>query len=304
MQNTKLKTKLAAVNLAFSTPAILQRQSSDTKQIANYYRKNRLAYKLFNSREGFVHMGMSSNGSFSTEDFYEQARIVNQAIQKAEATNVLELAAGKGATIEYLAKQNPKVAFTGMDLPNGQLKAGHVKPNVNLLYGDYHDLGQFKANSFDVVYVIEALCHATNKAKVIAEVHRVLRKGGLFVVIDGYFKSDPTTLSDSERIASQLVAKSMMVTDKNQGYKEFIGLIKKSGLEVVEKQDFSKSILPSLYRLEHTARKLVEHPRLAKVTTKLVGELVTANAVAGYLMPVCVEDNLFEYRYTLVKKIS
>src|SRR5579884_980771 len=302
MQNTKLKKRLDNVSRAFPSDKILNRNSSKPSEIAKYYRKNRLAYRLFNSHEGFVHMAISSGDDFSTDDFYRQAVIVDQAIKSIDARKVLELAPGKAATIRYLAKQNPRVEFYGLDLEHGQLNLKQKIKNVHLSYGDFHNLSDYRDGTLDVVYVIEALCHASDKRKVISEASRVLRKGGLLIVIDGYFKAELAKLSDEEKIASELVVKSMMVTDKGQSYKYFTKLLAANGFRVKESRDYTNNILPSLYRLERKAKKLIENPRLAKLITALTGDIVTANAVAGYLMPTCVEGRLFEYRYTLAEK--
>ena len=302
MPNLTLKQRLKKIQNVFPTASILQRQSDDTKQIAKYYKKNRLSYWLFNSREGFVHMGISLDGTFSSRDFYKQVHIVGEVIKSVNAKKVLELATGKATTIRSLAKNNPETTFYGIDLPNGQLRARSKIQNVHLKYGDFHDLSEFADGSMDVIYVIEALCHATDKNKVIAETNRVLRGGGLFVVIDGYFSKELTRYSEDELRAIKLVASSMMVTYNDQNYLKFKELLKINHFLIKESTDFSTNILPSLYRLEAKAQKVVEHPWLGRASLAILGELIIGNTVAGYLMPVCVENGLFEYRYTLAIK--
>lgn len=297
-----LSRKLRKIEKIINIKKILARDADNPKNIAKYYKKNRLAYSLFNSHNGFVHMGISDNDSFTDADFYKQAKIVSEQIGEVKAKNVLELAPGKLATLNYLAKEKSNVDFYGIDLPNGQFVAKSHIPNIKLTYGDYHDLSNYSNESMDIVYVIEALCHAHNKDKVIAEVFRVLKKDGRFIVIDGYFSKVREGLSNDEKIAIQLVTKSMMVTDRQQQYDMFCSLIEKNNLKILNSIDFSQNILPSLRRLEYTAFRFMKHPILANIITSLAGDIVTANSVAGYLMPTCVEDGLFEYRYTLCQK--
>ncbi len=300
--NTDLSNKLHEVEKVIDIQKVLARNADDTSNIAKYYKKNRLAYRLFNSHEGFVHMGISNDDSFDEADFYKQAKLVLEQINKIGARNVLELAPGKAATLKYLAKEKSSVQFYGLDLPNGQLKTKTSNSNVKLSYGDYHDLSRYSNASMDIVYTIEALCHAHDKNKVIAEAFRVLIKGGRLIVIDGYFSKGSAKLNGNQKTVMKLVANSMMVTDKQQDYKTFCGLLKSNGFKTLESVDYSKNILPSLYRLEHTARRFMKRLKLAKFITTIAGEIVTANAAAGYLMPICVENGLFEYRYTLVIK--
>lgn len=300
--NTDLSNKLYEIEKVINIQKILARNADDTSNIAKYYKKNRLAYRLFNSNKGFVHMGISNDDSFDEADFYKQAKLVLEQINEIDAQNVLELAPGKGTTLKYLAKEKQSVQFHGLDLPNGQLNTKTDLLNVELSYGDYHDLSRYSDTSMDIVYIIEALCHAHDKGKVIAEAFRVLRKGGRLIIIDGYFSKASIKLNSDQKTVMKLVTNSTMVTDKQQGYKTFCKLLDNNGFKTLESVDYSKNILPSLYRLEHTANRFIKRPKLAKVITLFAGELITANVAAGYLMPACVEYGLFEYRYTLAKK--
>jgi ubiquinone/menaquinone biosynthesis C-methylase UbiE len=295
-----LKNRLEDIRKVFSINKILARNEADPKAIARYYRKNRLAYRLFNSHQGFVHMGISEGGTFSKSDFYKQAEIVETVIQNTNAQRVLELAPGKGATINYLARRHPDVKFYGIDLKRGQLKKQNAR-NLNLNYGDYHDLSAYANGSMDVVYIIEALCHSPDKARVINEVKRVLRADGSFIIIDGYFSANRVN-SEDEALACRLVASSMMVVNQDLSYQFLIKELSKESFKVLEMKDYSKNIMPSLRRLESKAIRFFRRPRAARLITLGAGEIVTANAIAGYLMPICVKKELFQYCYTLAQK--
>jgi tocopherol O-methyltransferase len=297
-----LPRRLEQINKVLSIEKILAREATDIKNIADYYRKNRLAYRLFHSQKGFVHMGVSENNSFRPKDFHKQADLVIEQINAVNAHKVLELAPGTAATIRYLATQKPSIIFYGIDLPNGQLKAKNVNSNINLTYGDYHDLSRYNDNSMDIVYVIEALCHSHDKNLVISEVSRILRDGGRFVVFDGYFNNAPSKLSSDQKIVAKIVMKSMMVTDKHQEYGTFKNLLRQNNLTIVESIDYSPNILPSLVRLERRASRFFKVPVLARFITAIFGDTITANAIAGYLLPICVRDGIFQYRYTVARK--
>lgn len=299
----ELHNKLTTIRTVLPVHKIISRNAEDTAQISKYYQKNRIAYQLFNSHKGFVHMGISESNNFSKTDFYAQAKLINKLILDTNAQDVLELAAGKGATIKYLAKQHPSVQFNGLDLPHGQMNAKSKINNLALQYGDYHSLKSYKNISFDIVYIIEALCHAHDKDSVIKEVNRVLRPGGLFVIIDGYFADTSKNLTNDEKVAIELVMKSMMVTTNNQAYSTTLTFLKNNGFKIQDSIDYSKNIMPSLRRLELTASRFFKHRHLANIINRTAGDIVTANAAAGYLMPTCIELGIFEYRYTLAKKV-
>lgn len=87
-----------------------------------------------------------------------------------EARNVLCLGARLGAEVRALRELG--FFAVGLDLNPG-------RDNCYVCHGDFHDL-KFREDSVDAVYT-NALDHVFDLAKVMAEVRRVLRPGGLFV---------------------------------------------------------------------------------------------------------------------------
>ena len=298
-----LRNRLKLIESAFDTDKILARQAQDKNMVAKYYRLNRLAYRFVHSRAGFVHMGISRDGVFKTDDLYEQGRMIQAYIDKMKPSEVLELAAGKAATTRFLARQNPDIHFHGMDLARGQLDVNVEHPaNLTLSYGDYHDLRDIADNSVDLVYIIEALCHARNKRQVIAEVSRVLKPGGRFIVFDGYTAKSPDKMSELERYAFDLTFASMMVNTTNLYYGDFKKDLTAEGLKLEKEENLSQYVLPSAKRIERRAATFLKRPRIAKLATKLLSGTVTGNAVAGYLLALTTEMNIHQYWFTVAQK--
>jgi len=88
-----------------------------------------------------------------------------------EARTVLCLGARLGTEVRAL-RQLGYLAI-GIDLNPGA-------DNVYVLHGDFHDL-VFPAGSFDAVYT-NALDHVFDLGRILSEVRRVLKPGGLFIV--------------------------------------------------------------------------------------------------------------------------
>ncbi len=61
----------------------------------------------------------------------------------------------------------------------------------------------FPTAAFDVVFVIEALCYSTQKKQVLKEVKRVLKKDGIFIVIDAFARKHTEELTPHEKLAKQ-----------------------------------------------------------------------------------------------------
>ena len=220
----------------------------------------------------------------------------------------MELATGKGASSVYLAKKFPDVAFYALNLADGQLDIAKKKAcSVKNFYpdeGDYHDLSRYSTGSFDIVFIFDALCYSNDKGKVSEEVHRILKPGGLFVVIDGYSTRTDQDLTETELLGIHLMEKGMVV-EKFEQYSKVKNDVLSKGFSIVSEEDTSTLILPSLYRFEVLAyRGFFKFPKLGKLLARILPQDFVNNAVSGYLMPILVQDKLVCYYITVFKKNS
>lgn len=126
-------------------------------------------------------------------------------------------------------------------------------------YGDYHNLSKFKNESFDVIFIIEALCHSLAKEKVLQEVYRILKKDGVFIVIDGYQGKEDISLSDDERLAINLAARGMAVIEP-EFYADFIKKAKKEKFSVFNEENVSLYVLPTMRRFEKLVSRFFKFP--------------------------------------------
>lgn len=104
-------------------------------------------------------------------------------------TRVLDLGAGYGGSVRYLARQfgSPCVALNLAEVENERnrrmtLDAG-LASRIEIVAGDFTALG-FEDASFDRAWSQEALLHAGDRALVCSEAARVLKPGGLLVFTD------------------------------------------------------------------------------------------------------------------------
>lgn len=303
IKQKKLTSKLAKLQTLFDFPKVLS-TPIDILSVAKYYKVNALSYTLFHNK-GFIHMGISRNGKHRKDDLLEQVKLIEKYINR-NTTQVLELATGRGANSIYLAKKYPSIRFSGIDLPKGQIQYAY-KNKKNLINfvpteGDFHDLSRYSENTFDLVFVVEALCHSSNKKKVIQEVKRVLKKRGIFIIIDGFVAKEPSRLTSNEKLAVKLIEKGMSVA-KFENYKKFYELLSKNGFKIIFEEDDSLAILPSLMRFEKQAEKLLSMPIIiSKSIVKIFPYEFTYNAISGYLLPITIQDSIVSYMVVVAQK--
>lgn len=113
---------------------------------------------------------------------FEDARswVCSQAVGE-----VLEVAIGTGRNLPFYP---PGVRLTGLDLSPAMLEIARARAEdldvvVDLREGDAHAL-PFPDSSFDTVVCAFSLCNIPDERRAIAEMHRVLRPGGLLLLVD------------------------------------------------------------------------------------------------------------------------
>lgn len=107
-----------------------------------------------------------------------------------EGSRVLEVGCGTGAQTVHLARLNPHVSITAVDVAEtslGQARAtieAEGIANVVFVRADIHHL-PFEEESFDHVFVCFVLEHLARPVEVLMRLKRVLKEGGSVTVIEG-----------------------------------------------------------------------------------------------------------------------
>lgn len=115
-----------------------------------------------------------------------------KVVAKVAATNpasVLDIATGTGDLIMQMAPTGAK-RLVGLDLSEGMLKVGRKKisdkgldSKIEMIQGDSENL-PFEENSFEAITVAFGVRNFENLEKGLSEIYRVLKPGGIFVVLE------------------------------------------------------------------------------------------------------------------------
>lgn len=125
-------------------------------------------------------------------------RMADLADTLTPATRVLDLGAGYGGSMRFLAKHfNCRcVALNLAEVENERnrrmTREAGLEQNIEIVEGDFTDL-DFDDASFDLVWSQEALLHAGDRARVCAEAVRVLKPGGRMIFTDPMQTDDAST---------------------------------------------------------------------------------------------------------------
>lgn len=106
-------------------------------------------------------------------------------------TDVLDLCCGSGQTTQFLVERSHHV--TGLDAsPKSIRRAQHNVPDATYVEGWAEDM-PFPDNRFDVVHTSVALheMQPDQLRQILQEVHRVLKSGGVFTLVDFHQPTNP-----------------------------------------------------------------------------------------------------------------
>ncbi|WP_353930321.1 class I SAM-dependent methyltransferase [Okeanomitos corallinicola TIOX110] len=114
-----------------------------------------------------------------------------QGLTLNSESKILDLCCGSGQTTEFLVKLSHYV--TGLDASPLSLKRAKKNvPSANYVEAFAEDM-PFADNSFDIVHTSAALheMQPQQLRKIIAEVYRVLKPGGVFTLVDFHPPTNP-----------------------------------------------------------------------------------------------------------------
>ena len=126
--------------------------------------------------------------------------LTNMNVKLAELTGiskddfVLDAGCGVGGSSIFLAK-NFGCKVIGITLSSKQVEAAKMNALNNGISGkatfeiNNYSSTNYPDEIFDVVWAIESVCHAAEKADFLREAHRILKKGGRLIMADFFSNS-------------------------------------------------------------------------------------------------------------------
>lgn len=117
-------------------------------------------------------------------------------VTKHQPSNILDIATGTGDLAINLAKTNAS-EIVGLDISEGMLEVGRKKiaqkkldSKIKMMVGDSENL-PFDDNTFDAITVAFGIRNFESLEKGLAEIHRVLKPNGMFVILETSVPTNP-----------------------------------------------------------------------------------------------------------------
>lgn len=120
--------------------------------------------------------------SFGSHLYIKKASL--NGISLPEGAKILDLCTGTGDIAGILKKLYPSAQVIGLDFSEKMLEIAKQKhPSVEFLQADCSEL-PFEDETFDLCIISFGLRNTEDLTKVLTEIYRILKKGGVFMNID------------------------------------------------------------------------------------------------------------------------
>ena len=221
-------------NQAYSTTVETAREYYNSEDADNFY------FHVWGGED--IHVGLYQSDDQPIRDASRLTveRMADKLAGLSRDHKVLDVGGGYGGSMRYLS-QKFGCRTTVLNLSEVENerdrqmnKEQGLDPLVSVDDGDFENLPYDDA-SFDFVWSQDAILHSGNRERVLQEVARVLKPGGLFVMTDP-MQDDHAPTDQLQPIYDRIHLESL----GSPGFYEKAG--KKAGLEFVEFEDHSHQL--------------------------------------------------------------
>jgi ubiquinone/menaquinone biosynthesis C-methylase UbiE len=163
-------------------------------------------------------------------------RKISQLVNLQDGMKVLDVGCGTGSLLKELAGSGKELNLYGIDLSPEMINAARAKlkdgNHVELYERSAADL-PFESNYFDYVVCMNSLHHHANPNQSLIEMTRVLKPGGVMILMDGFV--DSTVRKVLSRTANVLRNEGKVQRFKRE---ELQRIFRSLGYESIRQQTF------------------------------------------------------------------
>ena len=194
-----------------------------------------------------------------TEALERENAVLAETAGVGRSDRVLDAGCGVGGSSIYLARRFG-CRVTGITLSEKQVRSARrharrvgVAERAEFERMDYQRTG-FAGGSFDVVWALESMCHAPDKAAFATEMHRVLDAGGRMVVADGFAAREQFAAPEQSLMTRWLRGWAVESLATVEGFARDLAA---AGFIDIRIADATENVLPSSRRLYTYSRPLL-----------------------------------------------
>ena len=281
--------------------------SAATEAIKKYYSDTQFEYRIVwnwrSKNTPALHFGYYDE---KATDHHRAVIRANEVLAEwgdiQPGARIIDAGCGLGHSTVWLGEHyNAKV--TGITIVPKQVEtmqkfiAKHNIRNVDFLEANYFNM-PFADNSIDVVWAIEAVCHAKDKSEFYKEAYRVLRPGGKLLIGENLRTARPL-VSDKEALLKEIFA-SWAIPDLDT-FEEHQSHALQAGFTSFQNRDVTANMMVSYRNLEEMCKRWAWLNKLLHVVGVL--STIRRNNMLGSLKQYeAIKKKVFTYNHLLAIK--
>lgn len=284
----------------------MKNQAISRERIIAYYDQSEIDYRMVLHLDQCLalHFGYWDETTHSLRAALARENQVLAELARPDAASaVLDAGCGVGGSAIFLAKAYG-CKVTGITLSARQVTvAGRnaerhgVAALTSFQERDFCNTG-FEGQSFDIVWAIESVCHAENKADFVREAYRVLKPGGRLVLADGFCAKEdyaPAEQAMMEKWLAGWGANSLETPG------QFQALLAEAGFKNIAFNDVTRNVYPTSKRLYWASFPGMFFGKILE-WLGLRTSLQTGNVIAARYQHLCLRKNLWRYGMVFAEK--
>ena len=278
------------------------------REIIQYYDECETHYRwLWNLDTSLaMHAGFWDATTKTLAEALERENQVLAEIAKIKASDhVLDAGCGVGGSSLYLAKKigchvtgitlSAKQVETATDIAQKRMPEGN---RPHFLVRDYCQTG-FPAESFDVIWGIESVCHAPSKKDFLTEANRLLRKGGRIVIADAFLTKKWYVKKEQEIMDNWLRGWGVDALEREVDFAEHLQDL---GFGKIHFSDMTQQVIPSSKRLYLYAIPTMGISKFCE-WFGMSSPRLTSNLVSAYYQYKAIKNRLWNYGVFYAEKL-
>lgn len=283
------------------------RASFARERVIEFYEETASDYETW-SRDFNMHLGFYRRVSdvFDRRKMFEQMSLEIAGrldLHSSDTQFLIDLGCGFGAITRTIARIFSNTVVKGVTLVPSHVEAAKklnvkakLQDRIEILEGDYTKL-PFRDGAADGVWAVESACYATgaDKADLVSEMARVLKKGGRFAVADCFIKRPEKGFNFLLRRSYPAVCKYWILPEMPV-LDSFVAALERQGFRDVAVEDISWRVAPSLAHAPFAVASFI----LKKL---LAGEAIkkhSLNNLKASLLALTIGANRSKFSYCLI----
>ena len=278
-----------------------------TEAIKKYYSDTQFEYKLvWNWRSKFtpaLHFGYYDEKATNHHRSVIRANeVLAEWGEIHQGARIIDAGCGLGHSTLWLA-EHYNAPVTGITIVPRQVETmqrfiekNKIK-NVDFIEANYFNM-PFEDNSVDVVWAIEAVCHAQDKSLFYKEAYRVLKPGGKLLIGENLRSARPMEPAKEELLKK--IFNSWAIPDLDT-FEEHKSHALRSGFSTFESKDVTANMMVSYRNLEEMCKRWSWLNKLL-YTVGIISKVRRDNMLGSLKQYHAIKQGVFTYNHLKAQK--